>query len=149
MIFDKLKELSGKEVGFTCSTFDLLHTGHIAMLAEAKSFCDYLIAGLQVDPTIDRPEKNFPVQSIIERQIQLQAVKYVDEIIVYHTEKDLETLMTILPISQRILGIEYSDRDFTGRQICIDRGIKIVYNSRNHNFSSTELRSRLKKLENT
>jgi len=149
MIFDKLKELSGKEIGFTCSTFDLLHTGHIAMLAEAKSYCDYLIAGLQVDPTIDRPEKNFPVQSIIERQIQLQAVKYVDEIIVYHTEKDLETLMTILPITQRILGIEYSDRDFTGRQICIDRGIKIVYNSRNHNFSSTELRSRLKKLENT
>jgi len=148
MIFDTLKNLRGKEIGFTCSTFDLLHAGHITMLAEAKSYCDYLIVGLQVDPTIDRPEKNFPVQSIVERQIQVQAVKYIDSVIVYHTEKDLENLLKILPITQRILGVEYIDRDFTGKQICIDRNIKIVYNSRNHDFSSSELRARIAKLEN-
>lgn len=147
MIFDKFKELSTKEIGFTCSTFDLLHAGHVAMLAEAKSYCDYLIVGLQVDPTIDRPEKNFPVQSIIERQIQLQAVKYVDEIIIYNTEKDLETLLKILPITCRILGVEYKEAEFTGKQICLDRGIKIIFNSRNHNFSTTELRTRIAKLE--
>ena len=133
----------GKPVGFTCSTFDLLHAGHILMLAECKQVCDYLIVGVQSDPTIDRPGvKNKPVQSIVERYVQLSAVKFVDEIIVYNTEKDLEDMLMFLPLSVRIIGEEYKDKDFTGKQICEDRGIKIWYNSRTHRFSSSELRQR-------
>ena len=133
----------GKPVGFTCSTFDLLHAGHILMLAEAKSICDYLIVGVQSDPTIDRPDvKNKPVQSIVERYVQLSAVKFIDEIIVYDTEKDLEDLLMFLPITIRIIGEEYRDKSFTGKNICEDRGIKIFYNSRTHRFSSSELRQR-------
>ena len=133
----------GKPVGFTCSTFDLLHAGHILMLAECKQICDYLIVGVQSDPTIDRPGvKNKPVQSIVERYVQLSAVKFVDEIIVYNTEKDLEDMLMFLPISVRIIGEEYKDKDFTGKQICEDRGIKIWFNSRSHLFSSSELRQR-------
>ena len=136
-------EMSGKPVGFTCSTFDLLHAGHILMLAECKQVCDYLIVGVQSDPTIDRPGvKNKPVQSIVERYVQLSAVKFVDEIIVYNTEKDLEDMLMFLPISVRIIGEEYKDKDFTGKQICEDRGIKIWFNSRSHRFSSSELRQR-------
>ena len=136
-------EMSGKPVGFTCSTFDLLHAGHILMLAECKQVCDYLIVGVQSDPTIDRPgTKNKPVQSIVERYVQLSAVKFVDEIIVYNTEKDLEDMLMFLPINVRIIGEEYKDKDFTGKQICEDRGIKIWYNSRSHRFSSSELRQR-------
>ena len=127
------------KIGFTCSTFDLLHAGHIAMLAEAKNHCDYLIAGLQTDPTIDRPlEKNHPVQSIVERQIQLAATRYVDEMVVYNSEQDLQDLLLILPIDVRILGVEYIDKDFTGK----DLPIKIFYNKRKHNWSTTELRQR-------
>lgn len=146
MIFNNIKTLLKQNltVGFTCSTFDLLHAGHIAMLAEAKNHCDYLIAGLQTDPTIDRPDtKNKPIQSVVERQIQLQAVRYIDEIVVYQTEKDLEDILLTLPINFRILGIEYSDKDFTGKQICIDRGIEIIYNKRDHSFSSSNLRKRV------
>jgi len=133
----------GKPVGFTCSTFDLLHAGHILMLAECKQVCDYLIVGVQSDPSIDRPgTKNKPVQSIVERYVQLSAVKFVDEIIVYNTEKDLEDMLMFLPISVRIIGEEYKDKDFTGKQICEDRGIKIWFNSRTHRFSSSELRQR-------
>ena len=133
----------GKPVGFTCSTFDLLHAGHILMLAEAKSICDYLIVGIQSDPTIDRPDvKNKPVQSIVERYVQLSAVKFIDEIIVYDTEKDLEDLLMFLPITLRVIGEEYRDKSFTGKNICEDRGIKIFYNSRTHRFSSSELRQR-------
>jgi glycerol-3-phosphate cytidylyltransferase len=133
----------GKPVGFTCSTFDLLHAGHILMLAEAKSICDYLIVGVQSDPTIDRPDvKNKPVQSIVERYVQLSAVKFMDEIIVYDTEKDLEDLLMFLPITLRIIGEEYRDKAFTGKNICEDRGVKIFYNSRTHRFSSSELRQR-------
>ena len=133
----------GKPVGFTCSTFDLLHAGHILMLAECKQICDYLIVGVQSDPTVDRPgTKNKPVQSIVERYVQLSAVKFVDEIIVYNTEKDLEDMLMFLPISVRIIGEEYKDKDFTGKQICEERGIKIWYNSRSHRFSSSELRQR-------
>ena len=133
----------GKPVGFTCSTFDLLHAGHILMLAECKQVCDYLIVGVQSDPTIDRPGvKNKPVQSIVERYVQLSAVKFVDEIIVYNTEKDLEDMLMFLPLSVRIIGEEYKDKDFTGKQICEDRGIKVWYNSRTHRFSSSELRQR-------
>lgn len=133
----------GKPVGFTCSTFDLLHAGHILMLAESKQVCDYLIVGVQSDPTIDRPgTKNKPVQSIVERYVQLSAVKFVDEIIVYNTEKDLEDMLMFLPITVRIIGEEYKDKDFTGKHICDERGIKIWYNSRSHRFSSSELRQR-------
>jgi len=129
--------------GFTASTFDLLHAGHILMLAEAKSQCDYLICGLQTNPAIDRPQtKNKPVQSIVERYVQLSAVKYVDEIIVYETERDLEDLLMFLPLNKRFIGEEYHGKDFTGKQICVDRNIDIIYNSRTHRFSSTELRQR-------
>ena len=146
MIFNKVKELKekGLKIGITFSTFDLLHAGHIAMLSECKNHCDYLIAGLQTDPTIDRPDtKNPPVQSIVERQIQLNATSYVDEIVVYQTEKDLEDILLTLPIDVRILGVEYADKDFTGKNICLDRGIEIVYNKRDHSFSSSSLRKRV------
>jgi glycerol-3-phosphate cytidylyltransferase len=132
------------KIGFTCSTFDLLHAGHITMLEEAKHHCDFLIVGLQNDPTLDRPDsKNPPVQSIIERQIQLSAVKYVDEIIVYNTEQDLQDLLLTLPISIRILGDEYREKDFTGKDICEQRGIDLYFNGRDHSFSSTSLRKRV------
>lgn len=127
-------------IGFTCSTFDLLHAGHVTMLKEAKRNCDYLIVGLQSDPTIDRPEKNAPVQTIVERQIQLEAVKYVDQIVVYNTEDDLVDLLLTLPIDVRIIGEEYKGKDFTGKRI---EDIEIVYNSRKHSFSSTSLRKRV------
>jgi len=129
--------------GFTCSTFDLLHAGHILMLKEIREQCDYLIVGIQTDPTIDRPKsKNKPIQSIVERQIQLQAVKYVDEIVIYETENDLNNLLMLLPINTRFLGEEYRDKPFTGKTICHDRGIKLHYNTRSHQFSTTELRDR-------
>lgn len=146
MIFNKIKELKaeGKKVGITFSTFDMLHAGHIAMLSEAKNHCDYLICGLQTDPTIDRGEtKNKPVQSIVERQIQLAACRYVDEVVVYQTEQDLVDLLLILPVDVRILGIEYADKDFTGRMQCEFRGIELVYNGRDHSFSSSSLRKRV------
>jgi glycerol-3-phosphate cytidylyltransferase len=150
MIFNKIKELKadGKKIGIVFSTFDLLHAGHIAMLAEVKNHCDYLIAGLQTDPTIDRPDtKNPPVQSIVERQITLSATRYVDEIVVYQTEKDLEDILLTLPIDVRILGVEYQNQEFTGRDICYDRGIEIVFNSRDHSFSSSSLRKRVVQAE--
>ena len=136
-------DMIGKPVGFTCSTFDLLHAGHILMLAECKQVCDYLIVGLQTDPTIDRPgTKNKPIQSVVERYVQLSAVKFVDEIVVYETEKDLEDLLMFLPITIRICGEEYRDKPLTGLDICNNRGIRTYYNSRSHRFSSTELRQR-------
>jgi len=150
MIFNKIKDLKteGKVIGIVFSSFDLLHAGHIAMLAEAKNFCDYLIAALQTDPTIDRPDtKNKPIQSIVERQIQLSANRNVDEVVVYQTEKDLEDLLLILPVDVRILGIEYADKDFTGKEICKRRNIKIIYNGRDHSFSSSSLRKRVAQAE--
>jgi|TARA_Y100000389_G_C17460078_1_gene521026 glycerol-3-phosphate cytidylyltransferase len=149
MIFNKIKELKqqGLKIGITFSTFDLLHAGHIAMLSEAKNQCDYLIAGLQTDPTLDRKTKNSPIQSIVERQIQLQATRYVDEIVVYQTEKDLEDILLSMPIDVRILGIEYENKDFTGRDICDKRGIKLIYNGRDHSFSSSSLRKRVAEAE--
>jgi glycerol-3-phosphate cytidylyltransferase len=132
------------KIGFTCSTFDLFHAGHIIMLKEAKQQCDYLIVGLQTDPTIDRPvEKNKPVQSVFERFVQLQACKYVDEVVVYATEKELVDILLSYPINVRILGNEYEHRQFTGRQECVDRGIKFYFNNRAHSFSTTELRQRV------
>jgi len=131
------------KIGFTCSTFDLLHAGHITMLEEAKRHCDFLIVGLQNDPTEDRPEKNKPVQSIVERQLQLAAVKYVDEIVIYNTEQDLKDLLLCLPIDVRVLGDEYEHKDFTGKDIAEQRGSKIIYNGRDHSFSSSSLRKRV------
>jgi glycerol-3-phosphate cytidylyltransferase len=150
MIFNKIKELKadGKKIGIVFSTFDLLHAGHIAMLAEVKNHCDYLIAGLQTDPTIDRPDtKNKPIQSIVERQITVSATRYVDEIVVYQTEDDLCDILLTLPIDVRILGIEYKDKEFTGKDICMQRGIEIVYNGRDHSFSSSSLRKRVAEAE--
>jgi len=130
--------------GFTCSTFDLFHAGHVIMLKEAKTQCDHLIVGLQTDPTIDRPTtKNKPVQSVFERYVQLQACKYVDEIVVYSTEKELIDILLSYPINIRILGNEYEEAPFTGRQECIDKGIKFYFNQREHSFSTTELRQRV------
>jgi glycerol-3-phosphate cytidylyltransferase len=146
MIFNHIKKLKadGKKIGITFSTFDLLHAGHIAMLAEAKNHCDYLICGLQTDPTIDRPDtKNKPVQSIVERQIQLAACRYVDEVVVYSTEQDLVDLLLILPVDVRVLGVEYENTVFTGRSECEMRGIELVFNGRDHSFSSSGLRSRV------
>lgn len=131
-----------RKIGFTCGAWDLLHAGHISMMREAKEHCNYLICGLQTDPSLDRKEKNKPVQSIIERYIQLSAVKYVDEIIVYNTEQDLVDLLEILPLNIRIVGEEYKDKPFTGQDVCKARGIEIYYNSRTHRFSSSELRNR-------
>lgn len=134
-------------VGFTCSAFDLLHAGHVSMLREAKTHCDYLICGLQVDPSIDRNAKNKPIQTIVERYTQLKAIGYVDEIIPYVTEEDLEDIISMYHIDVRILGVEYRDKDFTGKDICRKRDIQIIFNERDHRFSSTELRNRVIKYE--
>jgi glycerol-3-phosphate cytidylyltransferase len=134
-------------VGFTCSTMDLFHAGHVAMLEEAKRYCDWLIVGIQSDPTLDRKSKNKPVQSIVERQIQVRGCRFVDEVWVYDTEKDLEDMLNILPINVRILGDEYQGKQFTGLRICQDRGIDIVFNERRHGFSSSGLRARVFHLE--
>jgi glycerol-3-phosphate cytidylyltransferase len=150
MIFNKVKELKaqGLKIGITFSTFDLFHAGHVAMLAEAKNHCDYLIAALQTDPTIDRPDtKNPPIQSIVERQIQLSTNRNVDEVVVYQTEKDVEDLLLILPVDVRILGVEYQGREFTGKEICNKRGIGIIFNGRDHSFSSSSLRKRVAEAE--
>jgi glycerol-3-phosphate cytidylyltransferase len=135
-------------VGLTASTFDLLHAGHIEMLREAKSQCDYLIACLQIDPSIDRKEKNAPVQSIVERYTQLEAVKYVDEIIPYLYESDLEDILQLRDVQIRILGVEYKDKDFTGRDICKQRDIDLHFNKRDHRFSTSDLRQRVSNAKN-
>jgi glycerol-3-phosphate cytidylyltransferase len=150
MIFNHIRKLKddGKTIGITFSTFDMLHAGHIAMLAEAKNHCDYLIAGLQTDPTIDRPDtKNKPVQSIVERQIQLAACRYVDEVVVYQTEQDLIDLLLILPIDVRVLGVEYENKPFTGEEEGYTRKIQHIFNRRDHSFSSSGLRSRVVEAE--
>lgn len=135
---------SNKVIGFTASTFDLLHSGHITMLREAKENCDYLICGLQVDPSLDRNDKNSPVQTVVERYVQLSAVKYVDEIIVYQTERDLEDILEMFHIDIRVLGEEYREKDFTGKDICKRRGIQLHFNKRDHRFSSSSLRKLVK-----
>ena len=130
-------------IGITCSTFDLLHAGHIIMLEECKKYCDYLICALQVDPSTDRPEKNKPIQSLVERYLQLEAVSHVDKIIPYNNEEELLTIFASLDLNVRILGEEYKDKKFTGKEICQKRGIKLVYNKRDHDFSTTSLRERI------
>jgi len=132
------------KVGITFSTFDLLHAGHIAMLREAKSQCDYLIVGLQSDPTIDRPDtKNKPIQTMFERYLQIKSVEYVDEVIPYQTEKDVIDVLQTLPIDVRILGKEYKEKNFTGKDVCNQRGIELYFNTRDHRFSTTDLRKRV------
>jgi|TARA_B110000503_G_scaffold136239_1_gene218224 glycerol-3-phosphate cytidylyltransferase len=131
------------KVGFTCSAFDLLHAGHVQMLREAKDHCDYLICGLQVDPSVDRAEKNQPIQTVVERYSQLKAVRYVDEIIPYSSEADLNDILAMYHIDVRILGDEYREKDFTGKEICKRRDIALYFNKRDHRFSSSELRSRV------
>lgn len=130
-------------IGFTCGAFDLLHPGHLAMLKDCKSQCDYLMVGLHTDPTIDRPSKNKPIQTVFERWVQLESCKFVDQIIPYDTEKDLENMMAVLNISKRFVGSDHSHKMVTGQMICEDRGIKIVFNNRMHSYSSSELRNRL------
>jgi len=133
------------KIGITFGAFDLLHAGHVAMLAGAKQNCNYLIVGLQNDPSVDRPEKNKPIQSIFERQLQITACRFVDEVVVYNTEADVLDILKTLPINVRIIGSDYLEKDFTGKQYCIDQGIEILYNSRSHSFSTSELRDRVKK----
>jgi len=136
------------KVGFNCSSFDLFHAGHVTMLKMEKQLCDHLIVALQVDPTIDRPgTKNKPVQSVYERYVQLQGCKYIDEILVYQTEEDLLNLIQTQKIHIRFLSEEYKDRDFTGKQYCIDHGIELYFHLRKHKYSSTELRNRVYHLE--
>ena len=133
--------------GFTASSFDLFHSGHVAMLKEARANCDYMIVGLQTDPTLDRPEKNKPIQSVFERYVQLEGCKYIDEIIPYESEKDLTDIFLTYGIDVRFIGEEYKDKDFTAKQICVDKNIKIHYNKRQHSFSTTNLRKRIKETE--
>lgn len=136
-----------KKVGITFSAFDLLHAGHVKMLEDAKAQCDYLIVGLQTDPTLDRPEKNKPTQSVVERYIQLKGCKFVDEIVPYATEQDLLDILQSFAIDVRILGDEYINRDFTGRKYCEEAGIELYFNKREHRFSSTSLREEVFKRE--
>ncbi len=127
--------------GFTCGTMDLLHAGHVLMLKECKEQCDYLVVGLQTDPTIDRPHKNKPIESLEERRIRLEGSKYVDEIVIYETESDLYKLLKKLKPDVRFVGADHKGKPFTGD----DLTIPIIFNSREHNFSSTSLRERIKK----
>ncbi len=146
MIFNNIKDLHsrGLKVGIVFSSFDLLHAGHVAMLAEAKNHCDYLIAGLQTDPTIDRPDtKNKPIQTIYERYVQLKNCSWVDDIIPYDTEADLLNLLATNTINVRFLGSDYVDKTFTGDKLCEALNIRIIYLLRYHTFSSSELRSRI------
>ena len=132
------------KIGFTASALDLFHRDHVAMLKEARSNCDDMIVGLQTDPTIDRPEKNNPVQSVFERYVQLEGCKYIDEIIPYATEQDLLDIFLTYKIDVRFIGEEYKSKDYTGKQLCLDEGIEIYYNSRQHSFSTSGLRKRIK-----
>ena len=136
------------KIGITFSTFDLFHAGHVKMLEEAKSKCEYLIVGLQLDPSIDRPEKNKPTQSIIERYVQLKACKHIDEVIPYVTENDLIDILSSFKIDIRIIGEEYADKTFTGKEYCQKKGIEIYFNKREHRFSSSALRKKVLEFEN-
>lgn len=128
------------KIGITFSSFDLLHAGHIKMLEEAKRQCDYLIVALQTDPTLDRPEKNRPTQSVVERYIQLKGCVHVDEIVPYATEQDLEDILRSFNLDVRIIGDEYKEKNFTGRSYCEEKGIELYFNVRDHRFSSSSLR---------
>jgi glycerol-3-phosphate cytidylyltransferase len=136
------------KVGITFSAFDLLHAGHIGMLREAAENCDYLIVGLQTDPTIDRPDtKNKPVQTLVERYAQLNALKFIDEIVPYETEQDLLDILELFQINVRFLGEEYKEGEFSGKDICRKRGIQLHFNKRDHRFSTSDLRKRVAERE--
>ena len=135
------------KVGITFSTFDLLHAGHVKMLEEAKRQCEYLIVGLQLDPSLNRPEKNSPSQTIIERYIQLKGCKHIDEIVPYVSEQDLEDILKSFKLDVRIIGEEYKEKPFTGKDYCKKKGIEIYYNKRDHRFSSSGLRKQVKLAE--
>jgi glycerol-3-phosphate cytidylyltransferase len=135
------------KIGITFSAFDLLHAGHIKMLEEAKRQCDYLIVGLQTDPTLDRPDKNRPTQTVVERYIQLKGCRFVDEIVPYATEQDLEDILQSFKIDVRIIGDEYREKQFTGRAYCETKGIEFFYNTRDHRFSSSSLRKEVAEKE--
>jgi glycerol-3-phosphate cytidylyltransferase len=138
------------KIGIVFSAFDLLHAGHIGMLREAKQHCDYLIVGLQTDPTIDRPDtKNKPVQTLVERYAQLNAVKFVDEIVPYQTEQEVVDILELFEIDIRFLGEEYREKDFSGKDVCRKRGIELHFNKRDHRFSSSDLRKRVVDAETT
>ena len=130
-------------VGITFSSFDLFHSGHVAMLKEAKSNCDHLMVGVETDPTIDRPEKNKPIQSVFERYVQLEGCKYIDQIVPYATEKEIEDILLTYKIDKRFIGEEYKTKEFTGKQLCVDNDIELYYNKRQHSFSTTNLRTRI------
>jgi glycerol-3-phosphate cytidylyltransferase len=136
------------KVGITFSSFDLFHAGHVKMLEEAKEQCDYLICGLQTDPTLDRPEKNRPIQSVVERYIQLKGFVFVNEVVPYATEQDLEDILRSFKIDVRIIGDEYANKQFTGRQYCEEKGVALFYNKREHRFSSSSLRKEVQEKEN-
>ena len=136
-------------VGITFSTFDLFHAGHIKMLEDAKSQCDFLIVGLQLDPSIDRPEKNTPTQTIVERYVQVKSCKFIDEIVPYVTEQDLIDILSSFKIDVRIIGEEYREKDFTGKKYCLKKGIEIFYNKREHRFSSSALRKQVTNAESS
>jgi glycerol-3-phosphate cytidylyltransferase len=136
------------KIGITFSAFDLLHAGHVKMLEEAKRQCDYLIVALQTDPTLDRPEKNSPTQSVVERYIQLKGCLHVDEIVPYATEQDLEDILRSFKLDVRIVGDEYREKNFTGRTYCEEKGIELYYNGRDHRFSSSSLRKVVADKEN-
>ncbi|MFZ4261759.1 adenylyltransferase/cytidyltransferase family protein [Sphingobacterium sp. HJSM2_6] len=135
------------KIGITFSSFDLLHAGHIKMLEDAKAQCDYLICGLQTDPTLDRPDKNKPTQTVVERYLQLKGCAYVDKIVPYATEQDLEDIIKSYNIHIRIIGDEYKDKNFTGRSYCDEKGIEIYFNRRDHRFSSSGLRKIVAEME--
>jgi glycerol-3-phosphate cytidylyltransferase len=134
--------------GITFGCFDLCHTGHILMLEECKSHCDTLTVGLHVDPKQERTYKNTPIQSLFERYVQLRAVKYVDEIIPYQFENEIESILKSYKFNVRFVGSDYINRDFTGRDYCIENGIEIFFNKRDHDYSSTELRKRIENSSN-
>lgn len=131
------------KIGITFSNFDLLHAGHIRMLQEAKENCDYLIVGIQSDPTIDRPSKNKPIQSYVERFMQLDECKSVDKIVPYSTESELLEILRLYRPNIRFIGEDYKGLDFTGKDLCLEKGIEIFYNDRSHRLSTSELRSRI------
>ena len=135
------------KIGFTCGAFDILHAGHALMLKECKKYCSYLIVGVQSDPSLDRQDKNKPVQSYEERKIMVKSIKWVDEIVTYDTEEDLTMLLRDLKaqnlIDVRIIGADWKDKSFTGDAL----GIPVVYNSRNHSYSTSELRKRIAQAE--
>jgi glycerol-3-phosphate cytidylyltransferase len=132
-----------KPVGITFGAFDLCHAGHVVMFADCKQHCDYLIAGLQVDPSLERDSKNRPIQSLYERFIQLQAIKYIDEIIPYTYEHEIIQILMTRDIDVRFVGADYIGKDFTGKQFCFDKQIDICFTNRDHPFSTTELRKRI------